>query len=292
MFTRREALTVAASILVAAVASVSARADSVREARVEARFQSFELPCSNPADGLHCLTLAYPDFLVAARESNAAVWKDGTEMPFGDDGAVEADYEDVLNHASLRDQMAMAYPQGWPVAVPPADFDPGRVRHEAFFRKMYGSSEDEVRRHLVGVRWLLGRLKPVLLFSAVNGAANALNEVQSEIGQLPPEIREYAANPAGTFCWRPIQKTGRLSMHSFGAAIDLHLPKGLTRYWQWDGSREPKGCAYPAEVLEDQRLGELVGVFERHGFIWGGKWYHYDTMHFEYRPELLFKNNE
>jgi hypothetical protein len=28
-------------------------------------------------------------------------------------------------------------------------------------------------------------------------------------------------------------------------------------------------------------------VFEKHGFIWGGKWYHYDTMHFEYRPELL-----
>jgi len=28
-------------------------------------------------------------------------------------------------------------------------------------------------------------------------------------------------------------------------------------------------------------------VFERHGFIWGGRWWHYDTMHFEYRPELL-----
>jgi hypothetical protein len=32
---------------------------------------------------------------------------------------------------------------------------------------------------------------------------------------------------------------------------------------------------------------EIVDIFERHGFIWGGKWYHYDTMHFEYRPELL-----
>ena len=31
----------------------------------------------------------------------------------------------------------------------------------------------------------------------------------------------------------------------------------------------------------------IVEIFERHGFIWGGKWYHYDTMHFEYRPELL-----
>ena len=32
---------------------------------------------------------------------------------------------------------------------------------------------------------------------------------------------------------------------------------------------------------------EIARIFERHGFIWGGKWYHYDTMHFEYRPELL-----
>ncbi len=32
---------------------------------------------------------------------------------------------------------------------------------------------------------------------------------------------------------------------------------------------------------------EIVRIFEAHGFIWGGKWYHYDTMHFEYRPELL-----
>ena len=31
---------------------------------------------------------------------------------------------------------------------------------------------------------------------------------------------------------------------------------------------------------------EIVDIFEKHGFIWGGKWYHYDTMHFEYRPEL------
>ena len=32
---------------------------------------------------------------------------------------------------------------------------------------------------------------------------------------------------------------------------------------------------------------EIVTIFEKHGFIWGGKWYHFDTMHFEFRPELL-----
>jgi len=31
----------------------------------------------------------------------------------------------------------------------------------------------------------------------------------------------------------------------------------------------------------------LVRAFERQGFVWGGKWFYFDTMHFEYRPEIL-----
>ncbi|WP_372236783.1 M15 family metallopeptidase [Campylobacter pinnipediorum] len=31
----------------------------------------------------------------------------------------------------------------------------------------------------------------------------------------------------------------------------------------------------------------MVDVFEKNGFIWGGRWKHFDTMHFEYRPELF-----
>lgn len=32
---------------------------------------------------------------------------------------------------------------------------------------------------------------------------------------------------------------------------------------------------------------KIVEVFEKHGFIWVGSWYHFDTIHFEYRPELI-----
>ena len=31
----------------------------------------------------------------------------------------------------------------------------------------------------------------------------------------------------------------------------------------------------------------VLKVLEQEGFVWGGRWFHYDTMHFEYRPELL-----
>jgi hypothetical protein len=31
----------------------------------------------------------------------------------------------------------------------------------------------------------------------------------------------------------------------------------------------------------------VIRAFEGEGFIWGGKWPWFDTMHFEYHPELI-----
>ena len=30
-------------------------------------------------------------------------------------------------------------------------------------------------------------------------------------------------------------------------------------------------------------------VFEKNNFVWGGKWGHFDILHFEYRPEIILK---
>ena len=68
-------------------------------------------------------------------------------------------------------------------------------------------------------------------------------------------------------------------MHSWGAAIDINAAHA--DYWLWHGSVVTDGAPVNRIPLE------IVAIFERHGFIWGGKWSHYDTMHFEYRPELL-----
>ena len=68
-------------------------------------------------------------------------------------------------------------------------------------------------------------------------------------------------------------------MHSWGAAIDINAARA--DYWLWQGSGVIEAG------LVNRIPTEIVAIFERHGFIWGGKWSHYDTMHFEYRPELL-----
>ena len=52
-------------------------------------------------------------------------------------------------------------------------------------------------------------------------------------------------------------------------------------YWEWAKGKDGK-------VVWKNRVPAAIGeIFERHGFIWGAKWYHFDSMHFEYRPELI-----
>ncbi len=229
--------------------------------------------------GLQCLKAAYPEHICAI-EANALVWCDGTRMIYDDGQAPPADYERLLVGGDLRDQMAARYKVGKDYPIPPLNFDPGRVRYQPFFEKMYGDSAKAVSRNLTPVRWMpatSGRKLPV---SRVNGVNKKLEAVSAEIEKLPPEIRGKVTETSGTFVWRNIHDTDRLSMHSFAIAVDVGVKH--SDFWKWSRPRDGAPLVYrnrfPLEVVE---------IFERHGVIWGGTWYHYDTMHFEYRPELL-----
>ena len=90
------------------------------------------------------------------------------------------------------------------------------------------------------------------------------------------ELRRHLGSPVPG----DIKDTDRLSMHSFGIAIDL--APATTQYWKDEASSETAKIGY-----KNTMPLSIVRIFEKHGFIWGGRWYHYDTMHFEYRPELL-----
>jgi peptidoglycan L-alanyl-D-glutamate endopeptidase CwlK len=238
-------------------------------------------PPGDPADslpeGLGKLLRAYPTFLDHV-EGNHLIWMDGTRMPY-DDRISDKSFDQMLESPDLQDQMSLPYSRGEHYTTPVKNQDPGRVRYEPFFRKMYGTSASEVYRNLVPIAWLPKTVRCSLLVTSVNGIHERLEAVSKELDDQP-HLSVYLDNPAGTYNWRKIQGTKRLSAHSFGIAIDINVEFG--DYWRWDADGEQDSLAHRNRIPI-----EIVEVFEKQGFIWGGKWYHYDTMHFEYRPELL-----
>lgn len=224
------------------------------------------------------LLQAYPDHL-SHIDGNALVWRDGTRMPI-DDGKGSKTLDQMLDDPDIDDMLAMPYPSG-PATTPGEDSDPGRVRHSAFFKKMYGDcANGTVARHLVDVTWLARTAPQKLKVTRVNGVAAKLQSVSDELERLPEPLRRYLAPAAGSYVCRPIAGTDRTSPHGLGIAIDIAV--ATSDYWRWS-----KAGPGSRPVYKNRIPMEIVDVFERQGFIWGGKWFHYDTMHFEYRPELL-----
>ncbi len=227
-------------------------------------------------ESLDRLVRAYPDAL-SGHDEKHIFWRDGTVMP-ADDGVGQKSFDDLLRKASIMDQLSLLYPRGSLIPPAPND-DPGRFRNEAFFKKMYGDcNAGQVKKNLVSITWLPRSWGKPVQVTRVNGIADRLKQVSAEIDELKPEIKAAAYPLAGVLSCRPVADTGKMSMHGYAAAIDLNLK--YSDYWLWAGKAKtiPYRNRMPREIIE---------IFERHGFIWGGKWYHYDTMHFEYRPELL-----
>ena len=231
-----------------------------------------------------CLADSYPDWITGYRVDAATggpvvVMHDGSTVVWSDGRAGKPPGERIENPA-LEDMFAIPYPAGAAVRAPVPDEDPGRARVTALFEGLYGKREPEVRAALDEVAWLPhldGKRR--LLFNRRHGAAAALRQVSAELEQLPPRFHKFVKESSGTFNRRAIAGTSRPSAHSWGIAIDLNTT--YFDYWRW-AARPDGTLAYQNRIPI-----EIVRIFERHGFIWGGRWHHYDTMHFEYRPELL-----
>jgi hypothetical protein len=224
------------------------------------------------------LVAAYPDFL-ASHQGNSLRWKDGTEMAF-DDGKGAKDFAMRLDAPDLEDEFYVSYPVGRAGIPPGTDIDPGRVRYEPFFAKMYGDCQkSEVAKRLVDVVWLPKHGGKKIKITQVNGVAARLQAVSDELDRLPESFMHDLTPSGGTYNCRVIAGTSRRSVHGYGAAIDINV--AASDYWM---NSRTVGGQYP---YKNRIPWEIVEIFEKHGFIWGGKWYYYDTMHFEYRPELL-----
>ena len=234
------------------------------------------------ARGMSCLLRAYPDLVKEILDSNRLRTHAGDVLVY-DQGLPQGLHEWRLDHADLKAQFEQPYPAQALTAVPELNMDPGRLRSQAFFDYLYGHNLTQVKSQLASVYWAPCQCK--LSFAGRHGAAQALARVGQELAKRP-ELAAYVAKPLGSLNWRNIAGTQRRSMHAYGAAIDFQLPKQLHHYWQWSGCKAGAHCHYPGPVLRDKSLQAVVQIFEAEGFIWGGKWYHFDTVHFEYRPEL------
>ena len=220
--------------------------------------------------GASILINTYPGFIKEYRNGKLFL-SDGTSITY--DSGKKKTYLDILDNAEPVDIFAWDYKK---TTKPNYCEDPGRGRCDSIFKLMYGSTSTEVQKRMETIDWFGTKVR----FSSINGAADSLRAVYREI-KKQPNLLKYTKT-AGTFNWRKISGTNRQSAHSYGIAIDICLTK--SNYWKWDNPRKKE----TDRITYKNRIPmELVEIFEKHGFIWGGRWYHYDTMHFEFRPELL-----
>jgi hypothetical protein len=227
---------------------------------------------------LDVLVAAYPD-QVSGYDDHDLIWKDGTRQALLDRQPKKT-FEELLNHPSIVDQFEIPYRLGPQTTLPSLNEDPGRIRNAEFFTKMYGDCrKGEVAGQLRPVSWLPHRGGGTVMATRINGIAEKLEQISVELEKLPPSITRFAVPSSGVYSCRNVAASNLISMHSYGAAIDLNDKFG--DYWLWNQRRN--GTFDRRRIIPQ----EIVDVFEKFGFIWGGKWYHFDTFHFEYRPEII-----
>ncbi|MBL8922136.1 MAG: M15 family metallopeptidase [Myxococcaceae bacterium] len=247
---------------------------------------------AGPPPGLSCLTTFYAGEVHHRPDAGwGFVIDGGTFIPWraqarpvrdigvspGDGG--EEDEEESKEVIDLESIYAVPYVAGPIVRLDASDAgaidDPGRVRIEQLFLTTYGQSRGEVFDRLAKVRFF------GLRYPFHELAAEPLRRVVARLEpqvQENPKLKPFLTEIGGTFIWRKIARSKNLSTHAFGIAIDLNVDRA--HYWRWQRRGEP--LKWNNKVPQ-----AIVDAFEAEGFIWGGRWLHYDTMHFEYRPELL-----
>ncbi|KXG77469.1 M15 family metallopeptidase [Thermotalea metallivorans] len=230
---------------------------------------------------LLCLMMAYPEHIDGIERGGDGlvhvVMKSGKRILYDDQKAKGPG--EKLGNPDLQDMMEQIYPLSDIKDLMDENFDPGRARVYALFQEVYGRTKEQVQSNLTNVS-IGNRRYP---FNRNNGASEALQAAMKEITSLAekqPEIYPFVFPVNGTFHYRVIAGTNQLSPHAFGVAIDLN--RNDRDYWKWVPRKEGQKRldAYPREI---------VRIFEKHYFIWGGKWGHFDILHFEYRPEIILK---
>ncbi|MBN2627907.1 MAG: M15 family metallopeptidase [Spirochaetales bacterium] len=165
------------------------------------------------------------------------------------------------------------------------------VRNPRFFDLLYRIHDEEsawdmmTRVNFLGFKMTVHRDMTDKL-ARIDGALRKLMESDGP-------LRDYVASleSGSGYSWREIARTGSRSNHSYGIALDF-TPRdygGKDAYWLWsrDFNREWFTLGWSRRYRPPE---SFVRAFEAEGFVWGGKWFLFDSIHFEYRPEILLLN--
>lgn len=226
------------------------------------------------------LMLSYKEEIIDIEVSKEGyvylIFNNGKKVLYDDKKVKSRD--EKLSNADVQDTLEEIYPLESTNSI--LNIDPGRSRCYPFLNAIYGSSKGEIEKNIGNVSTLCGNItfnKNARAGESLKGALNGAKE----LAMKDNNINNFLFPISGGYNYRVIQDTGRLSPHAYAIAIDLK--RDNADYWKW-ASKE-KGSKRIEEYPSN-----LVRVFEDEGFVWGGKWEHFDILHFEYRPEIILKS--
>ena len=158
----------------------------------------------------------------------------------------------------------------------------------AFLNSLYGTNPLERENNLETFLLLGKKIRFHQKQQASFHLKNVFKEIQF-VAKQDKDVKKWLGNihVISTYINRSVENMNRQSLHSYGIAIDI-LPYDRSKffYWQWVekymkdwwNAREEDKAKIPYQVID---------IFEKNGFTWGGKWFYFDIMHFEYRPEVI-----
>jgi hypothetical protein len=226
-----------------------------------------------PPAPLACLARLYVGRAVKDGNAWSLELPDGSKIPW-DDGKAK-DMAARIEAPDVEDVFAVPYNPGTIVPVRDPEHDPGRARIEPLFRATYGKTANDVSRMLVPVTFVGHKVQ---IHKLASKALERVDERLTKALDADPSLRRFFATLGGTFSARAIAGTDRTSAHAWGIAIDIDV--SLSDYWRNTPKDRPL-------VWVNRVPQAIVDAFEREQWAWGGRWFHFDTMHFEYRPELF-----
>jgi D-alanyl-D-alanine carboxypeptidase len=156
---------------------------------------------------------------------------------------------------------------------------------------LWGRTESQIRKHGRATTFLGHRM---FLNELVLAPLAAVEQDVRSAARTDPSVASWADHISITYSWvdREIAGSTTRSYHAWGMAVDL-VPTsygGRHVYWRWSEAIDEEGWDRIPIGERWSPPEPVIEIFERHGFVWGGKWPHFDDIHFEYRPEILVYN--